>query len=83
MSKVDAQRAFREANYARRNNRAQPVDPPPAASASKPGPIAASASPAQADDQPSAAHALCGHRSMGNKSCSRPAGHPEKNHRYK
>lgn len=27
--------------------------------------------------------ALCGHRSMGNKSCSRPAGHPEKNHRYK
>ncbi len=26
---------------------------------------------------------LCGHRSMGGKSCSRPAGHSEKNHRYK
>lgn len=26
---------------------------------------------------------LCGHRSMGNKSCARPAGHTEKSHRYK
>ena len=26
---------------------------------------------------------LCGHRSMGNKSCARPAGHAEKSHRYK
>ena len=26
--------------------------------------------------------ALCGHRSMNNRSCRRPAGHPEKNHRY-
>jgi hypothetical protein len=25
---------------------------------------------------------LCGHRNMGGKSCSRPAGHSEKNHRY-
>jgi len=24
----------------------------------------------------------CGHRNMGGKSCSRPAGHSEKNHRY-
>jgi hypothetical protein len=28
------------------------------------------------------AEALCGHRSMNNRSCRRPAGHPEKNHRY-
>jgi hypothetical protein len=26
--------------------------------------------------------ALCGHRNMGGKSCSRPAGHGEKSHRY-
>ena len=26
--------------------------------------------------------ALCGHRSMNNRNCRRPAGHPEKNHRY-
>lgn len=25
---------------------------------------------------------LCGHRSMAGKSCKRPAGHPETNHRY-
>lgn len=25
---------------------------------------------------------LCGHRSMNNRSCRRPAGHAEKNHRY-
>lgn len=25
---------------------------------------------------------LCGHRNIGNKSCTRPAGHAEKNHRY-
>jgi hypothetical protein len=26
---------------------------------------------------------LCGHRNIGNKSCRRPAGHAERNHRYK
>lgn len=26
--------------------------------------------------------ALCGHRNIGNKRCRRPAGHPEKSHRY-
>ncbi len=29
-----------------------------------------------------AAEALCGHRSMNNRICKRPAGHAEKNHRY-
>lgn len=33
-----------------------------------------------AQDEPAA---VCGHRSIGNKSCQRPAGHAEKNHRYK
>lgn len=32
--------------------------------------------------EPEAQEALCGHRSMNNRSCRRPAGHPEKNHRY-
>ena len=80
MSKVDAQRAFREANYARRNTGGRPVDQPPAA---KPAASAVPAGPAKTDDQPSTTNALCGHRGMGNKGCSRPAGHPEKNHRYK
>ncbi len=32
---------------------------------------------------PNAEVTFCGHRSIGNKSCRRPAGHAEKNHRYK
>ena len=35
-----------------------------------------------AEEEAPAAEALCGHRSMNNRSCRRPAGHPEKNHRY-
>jgi hypothetical protein len=27
--------------------------------------------------------ALCGHKGVGGKSCTRPKDHPEKNHRYK
>ena len=29
-----------------------------------------------------AAEQLCGHKNMTGKACRRPAGHPEKNHRY-
>ena len=35
------------------------------------------------DPDPDAEAQLCGHRNIGNKSCRRPAGHAEKNHRYK
>jgi hypothetical protein len=34
-------------------------------------------------DSPIETQGLCGHRNIGNKSCQRPAGHAEKNHRYK
>ncbi len=83
MSKVDAQRAFREANYARRNTGGRPVPAPPTANLPQAAATTVPASPAIADDQSSPAAALCGHRGMGNRGCSRPAGHPEKNHRYK
>jgi hypothetical protein len=43
---------------------------------------AATISPAPSAD-PDAETQLCGHRNIGNKSCRRPAGHAEKNHRYK
>jgi hypothetical protein len=36
-----------------------------------------------APQQPDDAASSCGHRSIGNKSCQRPSGHAEKNHRYK
>ena len=110
MSKVDAQRAMREARYAA----IQASGPPRSAAARQPAPSAlprprsstaatetaptetvpteaGSATPTARSRATRAAHtdpdgtgeALCGHRNMGNKSCQRPAGHPEKNHRYK
>jgi len=119
MSKVDAQRALRDARYAAyRASRAAagvPVDdaPPPPFTVRPTVPVAvpvaapkssaeperaAAAAPAPADSPQAgslaspevvtgvvtedAAPALCGHRNIGNKTCRRPAGHPEKNHRY-
>jgi hypothetical protein len=64
--------------------------------AAQPGPMVRAAPPARpvpigqgdpvtnADtDTTDGAPALCGHRNIGNKTCRRPAGHAEKNHRYK
>jgi len=89
MSKVDAMRAMREANYAR--NRASapsrgvaaPVGGVSAAPAArtpraKPARTAAPAPTAAAG----AEGARCGHKSMNGRACTREAAHPEKNHRY-
>jgi len=99
MSKVDAQRAMKEARYAAMmaqastTRRGTPIRPEAAAPApptgSEPAPKRATARRAPSPGiettgtpaDPTAA--LCGHRSIGNKSCQRPAGHTEKNHRYK
>lgn len=110
VSKVDAQRAMREARYAT----IQASGPPRAAAAraaapptgSEPGSDSGSefavapptqrgrkkAAPAAAEpptevgraaEASEAGERLCGHRSIGNKSCQREAGHAEKAHRYK
>ena len=91
MSKVDAQRAMREAKYARdsasgptrREAAAQaggaaPSTPAAPAPATKPAPAAKAA--AATDAAPQAG--LCGHRSLNGRACTREAGHAEKNHRY-
>ena len=87
MSKVDAQRAMREAKYARdsasgptrREAAAAAGGPAAAAPAATPGPVkAAAAAPSAA----AAEGARCGHKSMNGRECTREAGHPEKNHRY-
>lgn len=88
MSKVDAQRAMREAKYAQNN----PDGPRPRASSAAPSPApAAPAKPARkaaatASAAPAAAAgaegALCGHTSMNGRACTREAGHSEKSHRY-
>lgn len=87
MSKVDAQRAMREAKYARDNasgptrreaaaragTAAAPAVPTPAEQPARPSAAAPTATPAVA---------LCGHKSMNGRTCTREAAHPEKNHRY-
>lgn len=89
MSKVDAQRAMREARYAR-NSASGPTRREAAAAAGAPAirvPAAPtpSAKPVQA---PKAAPTgdpegeCCGHKSMNGRACTREAGHPAKSHRY-
>jgi hypothetical protein len=98
LSKVDAQRAMREARNADPaiSRPASPVSRPPARSATaRAEPVIArpAASAAARETAPETAPiakpaalestAVCGHRSIGGKSCQRPAGHAEQNHRYK
>jgi hypothetical protein len=86
MSKVDALRAMREARY-----EANRVKRPAASAASAKPKVTSKADPAEPtlpetlDDEAAgdASVKLCGHRNIGNKTCQRPAGHGEKNHRYK
>ena len=93
MSKLDAQRAMREANYARnkasRSSRgdAGPVvgtKAPPAARTpeAKPARTAAATPPTTAARTTTAEGERCGHKSMNGRACTREAAHSEKNHRY-
>jgi hypothetical protein len=86
MSKVDAQRAMREAKYAarhrasgpsRRETGETPMAPAALAAATNPAPVAKAASKAAAPQGQ-----CCGHKSMNGRTCTRAAGHPEKSHRY-
>jgi hypothetical protein len=86
MSKVDAQRAMREAKYARAHasgpNRREAATvrevstPPAALSPSNEAVRAGTVVAAPEGDAP------CGHRSMNGRVCTRDAGHSEKSHRY-
>jgi hypothetical protein len=84
MSKLDAQRAMREAKFARNSASAAsrreaaaggvpPLAAPTPAPSPKPG-KAAVAAPREAE--------RCGHKSMNGRACTREAGHSEKSHRY-
>ncbi|WP_235734571.1 hypothetical protein [Nocardioides alcanivorans] len=81
MSKMDNLRAMREAKYEAAKSRtttgAQPARRP---SVPKPAPVTA---PTPATDEPPAgAPALCGHRNMSGRTCTREHGHAAKSHRY-
>lgn len=80
MSKMDGLRAMREARYAEAAARAgKPAagSPTRPKAVAKPKPAEAPAAPRE-DGSP----ALCGHRNMGGKTCTREHGHAAKSHRY-
>ena len=97
MSKVDALRALREARFAAQAKTTPPakVSPPTqapptaaprtqaartqAAGSQAPPPVRRTPVPS-ADPEPQPE--LCGHRNMSGRTCTRPAQHAEKNHRY-
>lgn len=94
MSKADAQRALREAKYARISASGPTRREAAAAAAAAaggeapqaPAPPKPTVKPARAAKSSPAATApaseLCGHKSMNGRACTRPAGHSEKSHRY-
>ncbi len=80
MSKMDGLRAMREARYAQQQARgATPGAKPTVARkvAERSAPKPAEAEPAAAEEE-----ALCGHRNMGGRTCTREQGHAAKSHRY-
>jgi hypothetical protein len=88
MSKMDGLRAMREAKFAANARRSASAGTP---AAKKPAPVAPSTraaskapavSPAPAAGEDAATDALCGHRNMSGRSCTREAGHAAKSHRY-
>ncbi|WP_210649487.1 hypothetical protein [Nocardioides sp. SYSU D00065] len=85
MSKMDNLRAMREARYAEAQKRAGAK---PAASRAPVAPAAptrtavGSSRTAQVPATDAAAEALCGHRNMSGRTCTRESGHAAKTHRY-
>lgn len=89
MSKMDALRAMREAKYEAAQKTSQkagakapqartrpPVAPPTTAAKARPAKV-------ETSDEPAAqAEALCGHRNMSGRTCTREHGHAAKSHRY-
>jgi hypothetical protein len=84
MSKMDTLRAMREARYEQAAARAKAGPSPTTPSTTTPR-TPPKAPPAQAAAPEPAAEpeaALCGHRNMGGRTCTREAGHAAKSHRY-
>ncbi|MDP9823400.1 hypothetical protein [Nocardioides massiliensis] len=86
MSKLDAQRAMREARYeaAAARSRTSPKSTPPAKPrASRPAETAPAAPAPPAGLVPDGRETgLCGHRSINGRTCTRESGHASKSHRY-
>jgi len=77
MSKLDAQRAMREAKFARSQERPGT----PAARVNRPQ-VAPPVEQDGPEEQAPVSHGRCGHRSMNGRACTRESGHAAKSHRY-
>ena len=78
MSKMDGLRAMREARYQAATTRSSTPSAPPREApkrTERPTPAAAAA-------QGDAAPALCGHKAISGRTCTREHGHAAKSHRY-
>jgi hypothetical protein len=95
MSKMDNLRAMREARYEADRARAKASGLTPATKATKPatpptaepagraaGARTSRTAPPSADATAGGEDALCGHRNMGGRTCTRELGHAAKSHRY-
>jgi hypothetical protein len=87
MSKMDNLRAMREARYEEAQKRAAGAGTAtPSTTRSVRRPVAQSPKAPQESEAPveadAAVEALCGHRNMGGRTCTREAGHAAKSHRY-
>lgn len=80
MSKMDALRAMREARYAETTARAK--SPKPTAKQAPAKPTVTKPGATMPDIVESAEPALCGHRNMSGRTCTREHGHAAKSHRY-
>jgi hypothetical protein len=79
MSKEAALRAMREAKYARTTGASASAKP-----AKRLAQPAKAAAPSKGGEpgEAGATDALCGHRSMNGRTCTREQGHAAKSHRY-
>lgn len=86
MSKMDNLRALREARYeqdkAARTATSGGTTPAARRAAPRRPAKDAAVAPAPGARSTPAAEAACGHRAISGRTCTRPAGHAEKNHRY-
>ncbi|MCX6401427.1 MAG: hypothetical protein NTX33_16035 [Propionibacteriales bacterium] len=80
MSKMDGLRAMREAKYAAAAARSgTPAKAAPKKPVAKAAPTTAAAEPASDAETD---EALCGHRNISGRTCTRERGHSAKSHRY-
>ncbi|MFC4784871.1 hypothetical protein ACT8ZV_10365 [Nocardioides sp. MAHUQ-72] len=81
MSKMDDLRAMREARYEQMTTRAGKPAASPTPAVPRKRPTTPAVQPVADDVEPSD-EALCGHRAISGRTCTREQGHAAKSHRY-